>query len=440
MPSQVPFSSRDATARDAALDLCAFLDASPSPYHAAREAAARLEARGFSRLDERSAWALSPGDRRYLVRGGGTLVAFVMGRRPPAEAGFRVVGAHTDSPNLRVKPNPDVSRAGYEQVGVEVYGGALLHTWLDRDLSLAGEVSVHEGGGVDVRLVDFARPLARIPNLAIHLNRGVNTDGLVVHQQKHLPPVLGLGKEPSLRALLGVELGVEPGRILGFDLCFYDAQRATLAGAREELLLSGRLDNLASCHAAVHSLLEAAEPTPEATLAIALYDHEECGSRSAVGAQGSVLRDVLARLVESTGDAGAEGLVRAMQGSFLVSADMAHAVHPHHDDKHDDKHAPRLGEGLVVKINANQSYATNGRTQARFELACREADVPVQRFVVRSDLPCGSTIGPIASAALGLATVDVGAPMLSMHSCRELTGRDDVLRAIRAYRAALLSA
>lgn len=426
------------TPTELARDLCTFVDASPTPYHAAREVARRLQAAGFEEIDEREAWRLEAGQRRFLVRGGGTIVAFRVGARAPAEAGFRILGAHTDSPNLRVKPNPDVSRSGYEQVGVEVYGGVLLSTWLDRDLSLAGEVTVRGAAGLETRLVDLARVVARVPNLAIHLNRGVNTDGLVVNQQKHLPPVLGLGKEADLRRLVGAAAGVEADAVLGFDLCLYDVQRATLGGVRDELVFASRLDNLASCHAATHALARAAAERTDATQVIALYDHEECGSRSASGAGGTVLKDTLARLVEAAGDRGAEGLVRAVRRSFLVSADMAHAVHPNHEGQHDPQHAPQMGGGVVLKVNANQSYATNGRTAAVLEALAREGGRPLQRFVVRSDLPCGTTIGPIAAAQLGLSTVDVGAPMLSMHSCREMAGRDDVTAAVELYGRALV--
>lgn len=425
----------------AARDLGAFIDRSPTPFHAAAEVQRRLEAAGFSALDERAAWSVAPGDRRFVVRGGGTVIAFVAGSDAPAEAGFRMIGAHTDSPNLRVKPHADVHRSGYRQVAVEPYGGVLYASWLDRDLSIAGRVTLRRGEssggrGVASRLVDLARPVARVPQLAIHLNRGVNTDGLQLNAQKHLVPLLGVGDKLELAALIAAELGEDPGDVLGFDLSLYDTQKSSIGGCDGELLFAARLDNLGSCHAATEALIAAAARPARATRLIVLYDHEECGSRSAVGAQGTVLRDVLARVNAAYGGA-AQSFERAMASSFLVSADMAHAVHPNYSEQHEPGHQPELGKGLVIKTNTNQSYATSGETAARFALACKAAGFAPQAFVTRSDLPCGSTIGSITAAKLGVATVDVGAPMLSMHSCREMAGVRDVAPAIAAFRAAL---
>jgi aspartyl aminopeptidase len=423
---------------EAASDLCAFLDRSPTPFHAAREAASRLAASGFREISERDAWAVAPGDRCYLIRGGSTLVAFVAGTESPATGGFRMIGAHTDSPNLRVKPNADLARSGFQQVGVEVYGGVLHSTWMDRDLSIAGRVLCRGAGGVEARLVDLIRPIARVPNLAIHLGRGVNKDGLVLNEQKHLVPIVGLGKEAALRATLARALEIAEDRILGYDLSLYDTEKAAVGGLDGEFVFSARLDNLASCHAAVAALAAVSAPSPRTRL-IALYDHEECGSRSAVGAAGSVLRDSVARIVEAHADRQPQALGRAMARSLLVSADMAHGIHPNYPDQHEPQHAPLVNRGLVIKSNANQSYATDGSTAAEVELFCEEAGFTPQRFVVRSDLPCGSTIGPITAAELGVATVDVGSPMLSMHSCREMCGTLDVHLAVEAFKAALRS-
>ncbi|MFO0553239.1 MAG: M18 family aminopeptidase [Polyangiaceae bacterium] len=420
-----------------ASDLCAFIDRSPTPFHAVAEATRRLAAHGFSELDEREVWRLEPGARRFVVRGGGTLVAFVVGREAPASAGFVMVGAHTDSPNLRVKPNADVSRSGYRQVAVEPYGGLIHATWLDRDLSLAGRVSLARGSRVELKLVDLERPVARIPHLAIHLNRGVNTDGLVLNAQKHLVPLLGVGDKVELTKVVAGALGEDAKDILAMDLLVYDTQKAAIAGLEGEFVHASRLDNLGSCHAATSALVEGLGTSTAATRLVVLYDHEECGSRSAVGAQGSVLRDVLHRITLAFPERHEQAFERAMAASFLVSADMAHAVHPNYADQHEPGHTPELGKGLVIKTNANQSYATNGETAARFTLACREAGYSPQAFVVRSDLPCGSTIGSITAAKLGVSTVDVGAPMLSMHSCRELAGARDVDLAVAAYRNVL---
>jgi aspartyl aminopeptidase len=413
-------------------DLLSYLDASVTPYHAVARARRMLEDAGFVDLREADRWALNAGDRAYVVRGGTSLVAFVCGQVAPQDAGFVLVGAHTDSPNLRLKPNADVSRAGYLQLGVEVYGGVLLSTWLDRDLSIAGRVLVDEGSDHHTaHLVDFGRPLLRIPNLAIHLNRNVNTEGLVLNAQQHLAPVLGLSSPSPIRLqhLLAEELRhagqpSDPDRIVGFDLSLYDTQRATTSGVRGEFIHSARLDNLASCFSALDALCGADEPC-DATRGIVLYDHEEVGSLSSQGAYSSFLRQVLDRVTHACGGDGPDAFARAMARSFLISADMAHAVHPNYADKHEPNHQPVLGGGPVIKSNANQSYASDGEGMARFAQLCREAQVTPQHYVVRSDLACGSTIGPITAGELGIRTVDVGSPLLSMHSIREMAACSD---------------
>lgn len=419
-------------------DLLQFIDASPTPFHAVAEAARRLEASGFTRLREEDAWAVAPGGRHYVTRNGSTLVAFVVGAGAPAEHGFALVGAHTDSPNLRVKPQPEQVKEGYRQVGVEVYGGVLLHTWLDRDLSLAGRVLL--AGEDDPRLLRLDRPIARIPNLAIHLNRDVTEKGLIINKQTQLPPVIGLeapakdGQKPSstwFRELLASELGVAEGAIEGYDVMFHDVVPSTECGVSGEFINAPRLDNLGSSHAALEALRAAAATPCPATRGIALYDNEEVGSESAEGAASPFLGAVLERITLLTGGA-REDLHRALARSHFVSADMAHAVHPHFADRHEPQHMPRLNAGPVIKINTNLRYATNAATQSRFERLCREADVPFQRFVNRTDLPCGTTIGPITAARLGIPTVDVGNPMLSMHSIREMAGSQDHPMMIKA--------
>lgn len=410
-------------------DLLDYIDASPTPFHAVAETITRLEAHGYRPLDEAEAWDIAAGDKVYVARGGGSIAAFHVGVTPVSEAGFHLVGAHTDSPNLRVKPNPELKQAGYGQLGVEPYGGVLLHTWLDRDLSLAGRVLLADGSS---RLVDFGRELLRVPSIAIHLNRKVNTEGLKLNAQKHMAPVLALeGLEGlDLRALLAEELGdVKAQEVLAWDLMAYDVQRATRSGASREFIHSARIDNLASCHAAVGALV-ASKRRAEITRGIVLYDHEEVGSRSAQGAASDFLRSCLQRL---SGDS-AEDYRRAVAKSFLISADMAHAVHPNYTDLHEPTHQPLLGAGPVVKINVNQSYATDGESWASFERWAREAGVSTQRFVVRSDLGCGSTIGPITAAELGIRTVDAGNPMLSMHSCREVAAAADIPKMIKVMR------
>ncbi len=406
-------------------DLISYLDASPTPFHAVAETARRLDQSGYRALDESASWRVEAGDKVYITRGGGSIAAFHLGTAPAGEAGFRLVGAHTDSPNLRVKPNPGRKQVGYQQVGVEPYGAALLHTWLDRDLSLAGRVSLANGTS---QLVDFARPLLRIPSLAIHLNREVNKTGLVINAQQHMAPVVALtsGDPLDFSEWLSNELdGVKPDDITAWDLMAYDVQPAAIGGLGGEFIYAGRLDNLASCHAACTALIASSDDTA-ATRGLVLYDHEEVGSRSAQGAASDFLRSSLQRL---SGGA-LEDYHRAVARSFLISADMAHAVHPNYVDLHEPEHQPVLGGGPVIKINVNQSYATDSESWGALERWARQADVTTQRFVVRSDLACGSTIGPITAAELGIRTVDAGNPMLSMHSCREVAATSDVPKMI----------
>jgi aspartyl aminopeptidase len=434
---------------DRVADLLRFLDRSPTPYHAVAECVRRLEGAGFRPLREAEIWTLEPDARRYVVRAEGSLVAFQAGRESPAEAGFRILGAHTDSPNLRLKPRPDRSAEGYRQLAVEPYGSPLLHTWLDRELSLAGRVSFRErsGPGVRTALVDFGRPLLRIPSLAIHLQREVHKEGLKLNAQQHLAPILGLADVPALAELLAAELraggasGAEAADVLAFDLMAYDAQPASVAGARGEFVCAPRLDNLVSCHAAVTALAETASASlGRGTRMIVLYDHEEVGSRSAQGAAGTLLSDALERSVAGWKDGAPQGLARAAARSLLVSVDMAHAVHPNYADRHEPEHRPVVGKGPVLKVNANQSYASDAETSALFASLCAEVGICPQHFVVRSDLPCGSTIGPISAARVGIRTVDVGSPMLAMHSCRELAGSADVAPMIQVLSALLEAA
>jgi len=417
-----------------ASDLAAFLDAASTPYHAVSELARRLTTAGFQAFREQDAWQIEAGTRGFVVRAGGSIVAFELGRRPPAEAGFVLIGAHSDSPNLRLKPIPDLTNVGYRQLSVEVYGGVLLSTWLDRDLSIAGRVVFADGGS---ELIDLKRAVCRVPNVAIHLNRDVNSAGLVLNAQTHLLPVLGLESETGgFSEILREGLantdsnGASVEDVLGFDLCLYDTQRAAFAGRNNEFLLSSRLDNLASCHAALHALL-GASPDTDATRVIAVYDHEEVGSQSASGARSLFLSDLLERLARSFEPADASALPRAISRSLLVSADMAHGVHPNYPDKHDKQHRPMLGAGPVIKVNVNQSYASDGPAVAAFSAACRAVDITPQHFSSRNDMPCGSTIGPISAARLGVRAVDVGNPMLSMHSCREMAAVKDVAPMIR---------
>lgn len=417
-----------------AADLAVFIDESPTPFCAVAAVEKRLTARGFTALDETEAWSLAPGARRYVVRNDSTIIAFIVGRRGPADAGFKMIGAHTDSPNLRVKPCGDVLASGYREVSVEIYGGVLLSTWLDRDLGIAGRVIVRGTDGcLKKKRVVVRSPVARVPALAIHLDREVNERGLVLNKETHMRPVWGLDRGRGFVEWLAAEAGAAPQDIAGFEMMFFDVVPSTFGGAEKEFLYAARLDNLASCHAALTSLVDGEDEATDATRVIALYDNEEIGSATHQGAGGSFLGDVLTR-ISAAADPSPEALLRAKARSFLVSADMAHAIHPNYADKHDALHAPRLNQGPVIKINANARYATDGESAAAFAGFARDAGVNVQRFVMRSDMACGSTIGPIVATREGVKTVDVGNPMLSMHSCREMCGSDDQAKMIATMR------
>ena len=416
----------DGVVTDILADLLAFLGSSPTPFHAVGSANERLAAAGFTPIAETDSWAdLGPG-RYTFVHGGSSLFAFVIPETKRLE-GFRIVGAHTDSPNLRLKPNAEFKKEGYAQLGVEVYGGALLNSWLDRDLSLAGRVFLRGGAKIETRLVRFDKPMLRVAQLAIHLDREVN-DGLKLNRQEHLSPIFGLAGDDGkdLLTLLSAHLGVEKEAISGHELMLYDTVAPTLGGRDEELLFSGRLDNLAMSHAGTRALVAAAPRAAAGSVVpvVALFDHEEIGSESAYGAHSTVLPRFLERIALARGGS-REDFHRMLAGSLCVSADMAHAVHPNYDSRHDPRHKPVLNGGPVVKINAQQRYATSGPTAVLFRELCRQVEVPVQHYSHRTDLPCGSTIGPIASTLLGIRTVDVGNPMLSMHSIRELGGTKD---------------
>jgi len=426
-----------ASTRQQAQDLLDFIDASPSPWHAVATCEQRLQAAGFARLDETERWTLQAGDKRYVVRGGAAIIAFVVGRTALAETGLRIIGAHTDSPGLRIKPKPAEEVGGMVRLGVEVYGGPILATFADRDLSLAGRVHVRTPDGFATRLVRFADPLLRLPNLAIHMNREVNESGLKFNKQSELPLLLGVAEEgvkadARFRQPIAATLGVEPDDLLTWELNAYDTQKGSLWGADREFIANGQLDNLASCHAALSALL--ATDQPPATCLCAFFDHEEVGSESAAGAGGSFIADVLARLAGNAGLDG-EDQRRMLARSFFISADMAHGWHPNIPAAYEPCHHALVNAGPVIKSNANQRYSTNGETAARFMALCAKAGVPCQQYAHRTDLGCGSTIGPIVAARLGIPSVDVGSPMWAMHSIRESAGVLD-----HSYMIAALSA
>ncbi len=410
--------------QQAGRDLLAFIDASSSPWHAVAEVAARLQAAGFVALDETASWALQPGGQYFVVRGGSSLIAFVMGQKPVATTGLRLLGAHTDSPGLRLKPHAAHRADGMLRLGVEIYGGPILASFADRDLGLAGRVMVRTTSGIESRLLRTDGAVARLANLAIHMNREVNEAGLKLNKQTELPLLFSVDADTAapdavFASFLGQQLGVAGESILAWDIGVFDVQPGSLWGPQHEFLASGRLDNLASCHAGLNALL--ATTQPDATCVLGLFDHEEVGSTSATGAGGSFLSDVIARLVSNPGAAD-DQRQRVMARSFFISADMAHAWHPNFPAAYEPSHRVLVNAGPVIKINANQRYSTGADTAAHFIALCETAGVPYQRYAHRTDLGCGSTIGPILAAQLGVPSVDVGCPMWSMHSARESAG------------------
>lgn len=405
-----------------------YIETSPSPFHAAAAAVERLRAAGFAEADRSEGWSELDASGGWVVCDGGTVVAVRAARDVnPDRLSFSVIGAHTDSPNLRLRPQPDTGVLGYRQLGVEIYGGVLLNSWLDRDLGLSGRVMVddrmHEGPTTVLWRCD--RPLLRVAQLAIHLDREVN-DGLKLERQQHMTPLWGLG-DPTpggFRHFLAAELGVAQDAVLSWDVMAHDLTPPTRLGRDGEMYAAPRIDNLASCHAAVEALTDLDAPADDTAAVIVLFDHEEIGSDSSTGAGSPFLADALERIARVLG-ADREQYLRAIARSLCVSADGAHAVHPNYPERHEPAHMPLLNGGPVVKSNVNVRYATDAATSARFVAACDRAGVPHQLYSHRGNLPCGSTIGPITASRLGMSVVDVGSPMLSMHSARELGGSDD---------------
>ncbi|ASK65422.1 M18 family aminopeptidase [Brachybacterium avium] len=434
-----------ARARATTLDLGDFVSASPSSFHAVQEAARRLRAAGFSPLQESADWAAADvAGARYVIRDG-ALIAWVTPEGADATTPWRIVGSHTDSPALKLKPNPELGRENLSQVGVEVYGGPLLNSWLDRELRLAGLLTLRDGR----RALVSTPPVLRVPQLAVHLDRAVNKEGLQLDPQRHLQPILGIG-EVDVRELLAAHAvpldgtghlvedsagtdPVDPGDIVGFDVLTVDAQAPALFGAHEEFLASARLDNLSSVHAEVQALITVADgdglPAPAGPEPIAMMianDHEEVGSATRSGAAGPFLEDVLVRMHAALGGDEASRR-RAFTSSMVLSADAGHAAHPNYPERHDPVTRPRLGDGPMLKINAQQRYATDAVGIAAFAAACERAGVPHQHFVSHNAMPCGSTIGPLTATRLGMTTIDVGLTLLSMHSAREMCATADPL-------------
>ena len=438
----------DPTLHDRAIahahDLATFVEASPSSYHAAHEVARRLEAVGFERLDETAAWPPATGSEgdgraggRYVVVRDGAVIAWAVPAGATATTPFAVLGAHTDSPGFKLKPRPSVGREGWWQAGVEIYGGPLLNSWLDRELELAGRLVTSDGAAHLVR----TGPLLRIPQLAIHLDRAAN-DGLTLDKQQHTQPVWGLASASGpagsdvagaahgtnggdVLAELARHAGVRASEVAGYDVVVADTQPPRVFGAHDAFLASGRLDNLLSVHAGLVALLEVAGPSDrpvegDVIPVLAAFDHEEIGSESRSGASGPFLADVLDRIAAALG-ATEEERHRQLAASLCVSSDVGHSVHPNYPERHDPANRPLAGGGPILKINANQRYTTDAHGAAAWSRACARAGVPSQEFVSKNTVPCGSTIGPLTATRLGIRTVDVGVPILSMHSARELT-------------------
>lgn len=416
--------------------LMRFIRHSPTPFHAVEEMVLSLKIDGFKPLDERQPWSLVPGGRYLITRNESSLIALILGDRPLTD-GIRLVGAHTDSPCLRIK-GLGAAQQNYRQLGVEVYGSPLLGTWFDRDLSLAGRVTWMQNGEQCSRCIDLQRPVAIIPSLAIHLDREANK-GHAVNPQREMNALLTQGEGGGdlhtllKRELLGLNelpnspLGKDELQILDYELSLYDTQSPSLLGLEGEFIASARLDNLLSCYAGLQALL--GSDGQEHCLLIC-SDHEEVGSCSACGADGPFLEQVLARLLPDV-----QERVRCIQSSLLISADNAHGLHPNYMEKHDTNYAPQLNGGPVIKINNNQRYASNSRTSAFFRGLCHTQGVPVQTFFTRSDMACGSTIGPLTAGRLGVATVDVGLATFAMHSIRELAGSRDLAGFIKVLSA-----
>ncbi|WP_067841976.1 M18 family aminopeptidase [Nocardia lijiangensis] len=420
----MPVSTTAATAEG----LCAFIDDSPSPFHVVRTVAQELDAHGFTRLSEAAAWPAETTGRRYVVRGG-SLIAWA-GTGDDA-APFRVVGAHTDSPNLRVKQHPDLASVGWQLVGLEPYGGAWLNSWLDRELGISGRLTVRDGNTLREQLIRIEEPILRVPQLAIHLSE--DRRGVTLDPQRHVNAVWGVGDAPrSFLAFVAESVEVDPATVLGWELMTHVLTPSSLVGRDSDLVSAPRLDNQGTCYAGLRAFLAAIDDPGAAVPVLAMFDHEEVGSQSDRGAQSDLLPAVLERIVLARGGGRAEYLA-ALAGSVCASGDMAHATHPNYPERHEPAHRIEINGGPVLKVNQNLRYATDAIGAGAFALACDQAAVPLQRYVHRADLPCGSTIGPMTAARTGMPTVDVGAPQLAMHSARELMGANDV----PAYAAAL---
>ncbi|MBJ7289998.1 M18 family aminopeptidase [Williamsia sp.] len=409
-----------------AVGLCTFVDASPSPFHVCATVAAELQSAGYTELHETQAWADVTG-AHYVVRGGSIIAWDARG----TDTAFRIVGGHTDSPNLRLKQHPELRSAGLRMVGLEPYGGAWLNSWLDRDLGVSGRLSLRRGNGLEQRLIRVDDPVLRVPQLAIHLSE--DRKGVTLDPQRHVNAIWGVDDGTSAQFLEWLCAGqdLDLADLVGWELMTHDLVPSSPIGAHSDLLSAPRLDNQGTCYAGLRGLLDAADSTGP-TRVLALFDHEEVGSGSERGAASDFLASTLERIVLARGGNRGDYL-QTMAASVCASGDMAHATHPNYPERHEPAHRIAVNGGPVLKVNQNLRYASDAEGEGLFALACEQAGVPLQRYVHRADLPCGSTIGPITATRTGLRTVDVGAAQLAMHSAREMMGADDVA----SYSAAL---
>ncbi|MCM8527978.1 MAG: M18 family aminopeptidase [Lentisphaeraceae bacterium] len=407
--------------------LLSFIDASPTPYHAVENLAAELKKKGALELKENADWKCEAGKFYYVIRNDWSIISFkIPAKFSLSGTAFNMISAHTDSPCLKLKPQSDKNAGNYLQWGVEIYGGVLLNSWLDRDLNLSGRISYIQKGELKHSFISITDKFFRVPQLAIHLDREANS-GLTLNPETHMVPVLGLtdGKEGEVEKILLKKLGVKGLKaddISAMDLFLHDSLPGSYGGINDEFLYAPRLDNLAMSHAAMTALMSS-KPKAKIDL-VALFDHEEVGSESAQGACSNFLQSTMERIIIALGGS-REDLMKAMPESYMVSADMAHALHPNYQDRHDDSNRPLMNKGPVIKTNARVRYATDSKSASKFILLCKKAKVPYQTFAGRNDIPCGSTVGPIVSTRLGVSTIDVGNPQLSMHSAREMAGADD---------------
>lgn len=420
-----------------ATELIDFIYDSPTAFHAVASIKKILDKNGFKELKEENNWNIISNGKYYMTKNDSAIAAFICGDDDIAKNGFKIIGCHTDSPTFRIKPYPEIVSEGvYVKLNTEVYGGPILNTWFDRPLSIAGRVVLRSSSPMKprVRLINIRRPILVIPNLAIHMNRDVNS-GIEINAQKDTLPLLtmlteGLEKNDYLINLLSEELGTSKEEILDFDLFLYEFEKGSIVGLQNEFISSSRLDDLAMAHAGMKALLS--NESPQATNILVCFDNEEVGSRTKQGAASPLLASLLERIVISL-NGSREEYLRSLSKSFIISADLAHAVHPNHGEKADPVNRPVINEGPVIKISANQSYTSDSISSAVYSELCKDAGVPVQKFVNRSDLKGGSTIGPISSTHLDINSVDIGTPILSMHSIRELGGVRDHLYVLKSF-------